>query len=294
MSVAIWCGVAVAAGSLAMGVAGSMGASRGGASTTPPPPASSVTYNEDGVAETTQSYDAATNTWITKRAPLTEAQKADKAKIAELRTKMIDNLNTTPEDRVAAYNEYQQKFSDAAHSDVDPKFAKIARVNDEQANSTGMMGSRAYVDTKNELTKDQLKTDTDIATQAALAKEQLANTDRSFYASMLNQIDSGARADTLAQSQITQQVANDNNQKYANSLGAYTASNSAALANWQAQQAKSASYTSAGTGMAGGLLYLYGKQNGTLSSNNSGSSPFYSGLSGSGGYSTGANLSLTY
>lgn len=189
-----------------------------------------------------------------------DANEADKTKIAELRTKMLDNLNTTPEDRLKAYVEYQQAYADAAHKDLDPRFAKIDRTTDEQANATGMFGSRAYVDTKSELATDKLNADTDIANQAVMAKEQLASNDRTFYANMLNQIDSGARADNLTASQIAKNTSDISGNQYAGILGQYNARNNNAIAKWQADQARSASYTSAGSNLAGGLMYLYGNK----------------------------------
>lgn len=191
-----------------------------------------------------------------------DERKADKQKLADLRTKMLDNLNTTPEDRVKAYAEYQNALSNSAHSEVDPRFAKIERSTDEQANATGMFGSRAYVDTKAELAKDKLKVDTDIATGAAMGKEQLAANDRAYWAGMLNQIDNGARADNLAASQISKNASDVATQQYAGVLGQAAVSNSNIFTKWQADQARSASYANAGTGLAGGLLYLYGNKSG--------------------------------
>ncbi|WP_298272752.1 hypothetical protein [Geobacter sp.] len=191
-----------------------------------------------------------------------EKRAADKATLAELRTQMLDNLNKTPEDRVAAYDAYAKSFSDSMHADVDPRFQKLERGTDEQANATGMFGSRAYVDTKSELAKDKLATDTDIANQATMAKESLANNDRQFWAGMLDQIDSGARADKITTAQINQSAASTAAQNYAGTLGYYSAKNANRLAEWEAKQARSASYVNAGSNLAGGLLYLYGGKTG--------------------------------
>lgn len=257
-----FCGIAiavVAVGMMAYGLATAPGTPE---TKTPPPPPNSVQYDDDGGVISSQTYDAATNTWITKGRELTAEQKAEKAKVAELRTQMLDNLNTTPEDRVKAYEEYAASYSDAAHKDVDPRFDELGRTNDEQANARGMFGSRAYVDTQNELAKDKLSQDTAIADQSVMAKEQLASNDRTYWANMLNQIDSGARADTVAQSQITKNMSDSANQSYAGTLANYNMQNSNTLAKWQIEQAKSASYINSGSSMAGGLMYLYGGKTG--------------------------------
>lgn len=276
----------------------------------PPPPSSSVQYGEDGEVTSTQTYDAATNTWITRSgssepqkptAPnrdsyitgydennnpvydnekynadlkkqndeydtkhaewqkTVDQKKADKQKLADLRTKMLDNLNTTPEDRIKAYAEYQQAYADSAHATADPAFQKIVRSSDEKANATGMFGSRAYVDTQAELTKAKTDQDTSIANSAAMAKEQLADTDRTYWSNMLNQIDSGARADVLTNAQVAKSNADITNQQYAGILGQYQAQNTIN----QLKQQQTASYANAGTNLAGGLLYLYGNKSKT-------------------------------
>lgn len=308
---------AIAAGSLAYGIASAPGSPQTQA---PPPPSNSVQYDDNGDIISTQTFDSATNTWTTRgknaepekpkntvhaigdgklvdgkpvfqdeagfAADTAEYQKKladyevkhaewektkaandiDKKKVSELRTKMLDNLNTTPEDRQKAYAEYQQAYTDAAHKSLDPQFDKINRTSDEQANATGMFGSRAYVDTKNELVKDKLAVDADIANQAVMAKEQLANTDRNYYANMLNQIDSGARADNLASAQIAKSASDSASQNYAGTIGYYNSINNSNLAKWQAQQAKSASFIGSGSNLAGGLMYLYGSKSGGGSS----------------------------
>ena len=210
---------------------------------------------QDEYEQSLAQYDKDLKTWQAGK----DQKAADKIKLADLRTKMIDNLNASPEDRVKAYDAYQQAYSDAAHRDIDPRFDKIDRNINEQSNATGMFGSRAYVDTKNELNRDRLNTNNDIANQAVMAKETLANNDRNFYSNMLGQIDNGARADTLASAQVAQSNANTGLQQTAATLASNGANNSATLAKWQADQSRSASYANAGTGLAGGLLYLYGK-----------------------------------
>lgn len=216
-------------------------------------PATLETYNKD-LADYNEKY----SDWQKQ----VEQNKVDKAKLADIKSGLLENLSQTPADRTAAYDKYAQDYSAAVHADVDPRFQKIARTEDENANATGMMGSRAYVDTKAELDKLKTQQDTDIATQSTMAKEQLASNDNTYWANLLNQIDSGARADTITRSQALQTASNANAQNYAGTLGYYNAKNSTALADWENKQKLSASYTNAGTGLAGGLLYLYGNRSG--------------------------------
>lgn len=183
---------------------------------------------------------------------------ADKETLARIKSDTLKNLDQTPEDRKAAYEKYAQDFAAAAHSTADPQFEKMSRNEEERANTTGMMGSRSYVDTKAELADVKTKQDTDISTQAAMAKEQLASNDRNYWMGLLDQIDSGQRADTLASIQRNKTAADMTNQNYAGTLGYYSTINNNRMAQWEAERQKSAAYSQAGSGMANGLLYLYG------------------------------------
>lgn len=234
---------------------------------TPPPPPNSVTYNEDGGIQSSQTYDAKTNTWITKGPELTAEQKAEKAKLKDLRNQTLDNLTKTPEGRTQAYADYAKAYSDSAHQISDPEFAKISRAEDEQANARGLFGSRAYVDAKDALNRDKLTQDTQIADQATMQKETLANNDRTYWANLLNQIDSGTRSDVINQNNVNKTNADIANQNYAGTLSAANIMNSGILAKYQAQLNQSASYTNAGSNLAGGLMYLYGKNSGGSSLN---------------------------
>jgi hypothetical protein len=106
-----------------------------------------------------------------------------------------------------------------------------------------------------------------------MAGEQLAANDRQFYANMLNQIDSGARSDTLAAAQVAQNTANIGAQQYAGTLAQYTANNAIT----QQNNARMSSMANSGSNLAGGLMYLYGNK----SSSGSGTSlnPSGSGVS---------------
>jgi hypothetical protein len=183
---------------------------------------------------------------------------ADKKVVADLRTTALGNLNELTPERQAQIEQFGTTFADSMHRDLDPRFDKTVRNEEERANATGMFGSRAYVDTKAELNKIKTGQDTDIANQSTMAKETLTSQDRQYWASLLNQIDSGQRADVLTTLQGNKTGADINAQNYAGTLGYYSAANNNKLAEWEAQRQRSAAYTQAGTGMGSGLLYLYG------------------------------------
>jgi len=189
----------------------------------------------------------------------------EEGKLKDLRGKALDNLNTTSPERQAQIEQFGTAFADSMHRDIDPRFQKAGQATDEEMNARGLTGSRAYVDLKGELEKTRLASDTDIANQATMAKETLSAQDRQYWANLLNQIDSGQRSDLLAAAQVNKTNADTTVNNYAGTLGYYSAGNNNRLAQWEAERQKSAAYTQAGTGMANGLLYLYGgmKGNGT-------------------------------
>ncbi|KAF0218788.1 MAG: hypothetical protein FD174_2571 [Geobacteraceae bacterium] len=187
---------------------------------------------------------------------------AEKAKLAELRTTAMGNLNELSPERQAQIEQFGTAYADSMHRDIDPRFEKIKRNEDETANATGMFGSRAYVDTKAELDKLKATQDTDIANQSTMAKETLTNNDRTYWANLLGQIDAGQRSDLLANAQVQKSNADIASQNYAGTLGYYSAQNANKLADWEAKQRLSSSYASAGSNLAGGLLYLYGGKSG--------------------------------
>lgn len=206
------------------------------------------------LADYQTKYDA----WTADKA----ARDADKAKLAGLRTEALGNLNELSPERQAQIENFGTAYADSMHRDLDPRYAKTVHNEEEQANARGMFGSRAYVDTKAELGQIKANQDTDIANQASMAKETLTSNDRQYWANLLNQIDSGQRADSITASQINKSNSDIASQNYAGTLGYYSAKNNSILADWEAQRQRAASYTQAGTGLANGMLYLYGGMKG--------------------------------
>jgi len=224
----------------------------------PPPPAGYISYDEDGNPAGEQVWNAEKNAYEYKPAPLTEAQKAEKARRDELRTKMLSNIDQAPADRIAAYEEYAKNFSTAAHKDTDQRYADIVRSTDESMNARGMTGSRAYADTTARLAGEKMAEDTDIATRAQLAKEDLANTDRNYYMNVLNNLDAGRNSDTL-------NALNKANTAYqgaqggtASLMGGWAQDSSNRLNKWNTAMAANQAFTQNKTNKASGLAFLYG------------------------------------
>lgn len=132
---------------------------------------------------------------------------ADRAKLVALRDQMQANINQTPADRQAAYEEYKKKYSASMHSEIDPQFQQMNANAEEGAISRGLFGSRAYVDSKDLLAKDEIKSNTNIADRATMASEELANSDRQYWANLLGQANAGIQNIDSLQSQIAANLA---------------------------------------------------------------------------------------
>lgn len=224
----------------------------------PPPPAGYISYDEDGNPAGEQVWNAEKNAYEYKPAPLTEAQKAEKAQRDTLRTKMLSNLDQAPADRIKAYEDYAKNFSDAAHKNTDQRYADIVRSTEESLNARGMTGSRAYADITARLAGEKMAEDTDIATRAKLASEDLANTDRNYYMNVLNNLDAGRNSDTL-------NALNKANTAYqgaqggtASLMGGWAQDSSNRLNKWNTEMAANQAFTQNMTNTASGLAFLYG------------------------------------
>lgn len=224
----------------------------------PPPPASYYSYDESGNPAGEQVWDAEKNAYVYKPAPLTEEQKAEKAKRDELRSKMLTNLDQAPEDRVQAYDEYAKAFSDTMHKDVDQRYKDVVRSTDESMNARGMTGSRAYADTVSNLARDKQATDVDIAQRATLAKEDLAAQDRNYWLTVLNSLDSGARADTALAIEKSGLASNAAAQGTSGIMAAYGADSLNQMRKWEGQMQQNANLTNNLMDTSSGLAFLYG------------------------------------
>jgi hypothetical protein len=264
----------------------------------PPPPASAYEFDEDGNATTIQVWDAEKNAYITKKYPEPEepinpsnsgmtdenfketdeykawaekhqAWEEGKEERAEekqardgLRTKMLDNLNQTPEDRMQAYDDYATNMSTSMHKEVDEAYDKRKAQEEEAMNRRGMFGSKAYADTMSDLREEKGEIDTDIALKADLAKESLADADRKFWLGTLAEIDAGQRADVLTGLQESNLV-NQKSAQGTSGLAAMYGINSNNMMNkWQGEIAANNMRTKTFSDTATGLAFLYGYNKG--------------------------------
>lgn len=226
----------------------------------PPPPANYYSYDESGNVETVQEWDADRNAYITKRAPLTEEEQAEKAAREELKNNMLANLNNTPEDRVKAYDEYEKTFASSMQRIVDDQYEKVQKSTTEDLNRRGLTGSKADVDKTAALAGEKLKADADIAERAVLAKEGLASSDRDYWLRLLQYSDSKASSDEINALRKSGQAAQIANQGTAAAYGAYTANTNNAWNKWNARLEKNSAMTNALAGLSGnlGMAYAYG------------------------------------
>ncbi len=274
---AVATGTAILAGAAIMG--GAAVASMATAPKAPdippaPPPSSYYSYDESGNPAGEQVWDASKNAYVYKPAPLTEEQKAQRAKREQMKAQLLSNLGKTPEDRVRAYDEYAKTFSEAMHKDVDKQYAETKQAEEENMNARGLFGSKAYVDSMAKLREEKATTDTDIARQAVLAKENLASTDRQFWLNELNALESQGNteyAQALEGQRTAQQGANMGT---AAVLGSYNASVNPTIDLWKTRMAQNASDTQTLGNTAAGLAFLYGFRNSAKNAGTGGTDPF--------------------
>lgn len=176
----------------------------------------------------------------------------------EIRTKMLENLNRTPEDRVAAYEQYAKTFSESMQKGVNEQYNLAKQSQEEKMSATGMMGSRAYADTMGQMEKEKLKADVNIAQQGQLAKNELANVDRNYWLNVLNSIDSGARADAVVGMQKSQAANQAALGGTAAQMGQYMANSQNQWNKWNADMARQQGMINTINNGASGLMYLYG------------------------------------
>ena len=257
-------------------------------------------------AEQSPEYQAQLKDWESKHGEWkkgVDARKEDKRLRTEIRTKMLGNLNQTPEDRVAAYEQYAKTFSESMQKGVTEQYEKAKQSQEERMTATGMYGSRAYADTIGEMEKEKLKADVDIAQKGELAKNELGNVDRNYWLNVLNSLDAGARADSVVGMQKAQAANQAAIGGSATLMGRYAAESQNQWNKWNADTARNMGYANTASNAAGGLMYLYGyggggrggggggsTLGGGLSSSsyyaNTGTSGAYGGgISGGGGYS---------
>ena len=267
ISAAGWAGIAIV-GSTAANIGNSIYQSRHLPDIpSAPPPASYYNYDADGNPTGSQVWDPAKNAYVYKSAPLTDAQKADKTQRDALRSTLISNMSKTPEDRLKAYDDYAASFSDSMHRDVDRRFANLTSSTDESMAARGLLGSKAYVDATNENNKDKLAQDTDIAAKAQLAKQDLANTDRTYDLNTLNALDQNANTTALTALQAQQNAQQGANLGTSATLAQATLDSSNTLKQWDAKMTQYNDLSKNLTNTSTGLAFLYGYNKGGVGVN---------------------------
>lgn len=214
-------------------------------------------WNEQYPATPTEEWTA----WRKRKTERTvaKAKEAEGNKIRmEIRSKMLANINQTPEDRVKAYDEYAKTFSDVMHTDVDKRYTERKGAIAEDMNARGLFGARAYVDSMTELNKDKSNIDTDIAQKAALAKEQLRQTDQNSYLRTLAQLDAGTKEDALIALERVNAASRVANAGTAAIMAGYNADSNNILKRWDIEAQNNRASTKYYGDTAAGLAYLYG------------------------------------
>ena len=224
----------------------------------PPPPANYVTYDEDGNPAGSQTWNTATNTYEYRPAPLTDEQKQQKAQRESLQTQMLGNLGQTPADRVQAYTDYANTISKNLHQDADYQFGNMTTAQNEGYAARGLMGSRAYVDAQAALDRNKTLSDTSIANQAELGKENLANQDRSFWVNTLGELDNNQNAQASIAQNNARNIMTGGQMANQDLLSGYNSYNGANLQNYAMNVAQNNFNTKQYMDTASGLAFLYG------------------------------------
>ncbi len=217
-------------------------------------------YDSDGNLTNSQVWDSKKKGYVYTES-LSDEEKAERKKMSALREELLNNLSETPSDRIQAYNDYASAFSSQMHKNVDEQYDKLKTSSEESMAAKGMLGSKAYADTMAELNSDKLDLDTDIAQKATLAREELADADRTYWLNALTSLDNSDNADqalSLQRQQTSMQAASAGSSALAAKNQLETSSK---LTAWQAKQEALNNMSSNLTSTATGLAFLYGYKN---------------------------------
>lgn len=255
-TIATAAGLAIsAAGTTASIVQGSKAGKGGGGA--PPTPASYYSYEYDHngnlVQGASQVWDPVRNAYITMPRQLSAEERQEMALRTQIRTKMLNNLNATPDDRKAAYEEIKNTFVASMRKGTDREFAKLQRSTEESMEARGMTGSRADVDTRAELAQSKLESDADVEQKGVLMARAAEQQDQQTWLNTLNALDSGARADAAQRMAELGIAQNSINSASAALLGAYNAQSQDQLARWKIKSDQNQKLL----GTASGLAYMY-------------------------------------
>jgi hypothetical protein len=176
----------MAIGSLIAGTVGAVAGLFGGGGDVdippPPDPASFFSFEFDSQGNLVEGgsyvWNKSTNSYTWKPRSL-NAQEVQEVRLrSEMKTRLLSELNVTPEQRLAQYDEYARTFSDFIHKDVDIRFAERRQAEAEERSRRGLFGSELAREERAKTREEQERSDIDIAQRAFLAREDLAERDR--------------------------------------------------------------------------------------------------------------------
>lgn len=259
---AVSVGTALLGGAL-ISAAGGVASSMAGGYDSPnaPLPTNVYYYDDDGNLTQSQEWDAEKRGYVVKT-HLTEDQKKDKSQVENLRSKLFTYLDSTPEDRIKAYEEYAKTYSDALHKDVDTRYEQNKTATAEDMAGKGMLGSRAYVDFMAELNRQKGDADVDIANQANLAKESLEQADREYWLSGLNALNNYKNNASVLELQKNAGMSGIASNANALAASMYGVNSNNYLRDYEARMGNRANLSNNLTNTASGLAFLYGYNKG--------------------------------
>jgi len=236
------------------------------------PPANYYQYDSDGNLVMSQVWDEEKNAYISRAGPKTESEKEEEALRDEIRQRMLNNLNETPEDRVKAYEEYAQNLSDSLNKDVDKRYDETVSAAEENINARGMTGSKYQADLMSKYMGEKLDVEADIALQSQMAKETLKNVDTTNWMNLLGYLDAGGRADEALALEKAGQAGSQALAGTENLFKKYYLDTDSTLRKWEQDTERYGAMSNASSSLL--QAYMYGKYNNPKTTTGKNTQPF--------------------
>ena len=195
--------------------------------------------------------------WTTQKEMRTE----EKAKIQEIKTRIVDDLNLSWDERVSRYNDFADAMSQELHKGVDEAFERDTQALNESMASRGLSGSKASVDLTSDILKEKGEQEISIANQSTMAKYALADQEYNRNLNTLNYIESGGRADVALEQQNRQNLANTTLNQNAAALTRSAMNTNIEQTNYGNRLNRSQQLSNQALTTASGLMFLYGYNN---------------------------------
>lgn len=221
---------------IAGGVSAAVGLFGGGGDINIPPPPDPANFYSFEVDSQGNLVEGGSYTWnkgsgsYTWKPRSLNSKEVEEVRLrGEMKTRLLSELNVTPEQRLKQYDDYAKTYSDFIHKDVDVRFAERQQSQSETAQRRGLFGSEFQRVKDTRLEEEQKKSDVDIAQRSFLAKEDLAERDRRGNIQglqVLQDLESGDFSRRAATQQLGVGAAGQANQflldSYRSSIGAAT------------------------------------------------------------------------